>query len=306
MISSLQSQFDEYLGDLAEFLGHADRRQPFFDYCNGLLRLKAERSVTRIAAAVGEEACDYQRLHHFATEAGWSDQALLKEVARHTLPWLKGSEKEVLAWIVSEIGIRRRGATFPLVARQPCPPSGDVCLCQVAVVLSLATTTGILPIALRLCPAPGSSRSGQNKFSIALDLVLAAVAQGIPRGTVVLDGDFGASEDLRLALAENKVSYVSKVPAETRIWVPAEVRLPPPGRKSRSDRPWREHAGKFSRSGHLTIAAFMAAQQNFLSWVPYEFMGPERIVRRSYAAVRLSRKTGRDFMISDTRRDGSF
>ncbi len=67
----------------------------------------------------------------------------------------------------------------------------------------------------------------RTKPEIALDQIRAALAAGIPRGTVLMDAGYGADTKLRTAISELGLTYAAGVQPHTSVWRPGEGPLPP-------------------------------------------------------------------------------
>ena len=95
-----------YLACLSSTLGHADRIIPFKNYLTALLLLGEGKSVEALAARLAPAAAKrlHQSLHHFVTEAPWSDSALLAEVRNGVLPVMEKKDP-ISAWFVEEMMI---------------------------------------------------------------------------------------------------------------------------------------------------------------------------------------------------------
>src|SRR3954466_12127563 len=146
-----QQRLDSYLDALASALGHADRADPFRSYCLGLLLDGARKSVEPMAARLDPERVQakHQSLHHFVAQAMWSDSALLEAVRRHVLPALE-RQGPIMAWIVDDTGIPKKGRHSVGAARQYCGPLGRRENCRLAVPLALPTEPASVPVAYRL------------------------------------------------------------------------------------------------------------------------------------------------------------
>ena len=141
-------RFEEYVEALAATLGHADRDEPFRRYTTGLLLPLERKSVEPMAARVepGRVSAAHQSLHHFVAKAEWSDTVLLAAVRDQVLPTMGAIE----IWIVDDTGFPKKGKHSVGVGRQYCGQLGKQDNCQVAVSLSVASSTASLPIACRL------------------------------------------------------------------------------------------------------------------------------------------------------------
>ena len=128
-----QARFRAYAADLASVLGHADRVDPFKDYCIGLLSAEGRKSVEPLAAVTAPErtAAQHQSLLHFVAQAPWSDQAMLRRVREHVLPSITRDEP-IQAWIIDDTGFPKKGSHSVGVGRQYCGQLGKQDNCQVA------------------------------------------------------------------------------------------------------------------------------------------------------------------------------
>ena len=186
-----------YLDWLAQAAGHADRDLPLRNYCTGLLLDGERKSVEPMAARLAPDQVQgmHESLHHFVAQSPWSDADMLGQVRNYVLPAIQ-KNGPVTAWIVDETGFVKKGTHSVGVARQYCGRVGKKENCQVAVSLSVATTTGSLPIAWRLylpeewASDPERRREAdipkevqfQTKPQIALAQIRQAVEDGVCPG----------------------------------------------------------------------------------------------------------------------------
>ncbi len=105
-----EARFASYVEQLAEVVGHADRREPLHDYCLGLLLPIERKSVEPMAAvmAPAQVAAKHQSLLHFVGNAPWSDAAMLAKVSDLVLPGIERSGA-IEAWIIDDTGFPKRG-----------------------------------------------------------------------------------------------------------------------------------------------------------------------------------------------------
>ena len=141
-----QKRLAAYLDSLALAAGHADRSEPLKGYCKGLLLPLKRKSVEPMAARLAPHNVrrTHQSLHHLVADSLWSDQDLLAQVRRWTLPLMK-KKGPLVAWIVDDTGIPKKGKHAVGVARQYCGQLGKQENCQVAVSLSAASWRDSLP-----------------------------------------------------------------------------------------------------------------------------------------------------------------
>lgn len=239
--SSSESRFEAYVEGLCGVIGHADRRQPLFDYCTGLLASCERKSVEPMAAMTAPErtAAQHQSLLHFIGQGSWSDERVLAKVREMVLPAIE-RRGPIAAWIIDDTSFPKQGTHSVGVARQYCGQLGKQDNCQVAVSLSLANSYASLPVAYRLyLPQSWAGDAARRKkvkvpeeigfrtkSEIALDQIRAACAAGLPRGTVLMDAGYGANGDLRHAIAGLGLCYVAGILSKTTVWAPGTAPLP--------------------------------------------------------------------------------
>jgi SRSO17 transposase len=242
---SSRLRFESYSKDLASVIGHADRVVPLHDYCTGLLLPGDRKSVEPMAAltAPARTAPKHQSLLHFVAQAPWSDEAVLTKVRQIALPGIQ-AHGAIDAWIIDDTGFPKKGRHSVGVARQYCGQLGKQDNCQAVVSLSVANHHGSLPVAHRLyLPEPWvndvarRAKAGippdivfQTKPEIALDQIRAAIAAGIPSGTVVADAGYGNDSKFREGVTALGLCYVVGIQTNLLLWKENAVR-PPPGRR---------------------------------------------------------------------------
>jgi SRSO17 transposase len=225
-----------YLNSLAQATGHADREEPLKAYCTGLLLSGEGKSVEPMAARLSpwNVRRTHQSLHHLAAEAPWSDEAVLRRVREYALAAMT-AKGPVVAWVVGDTGLVKKGTHSVGVARQYCGQVGKQENCQVPVSLSVTTEAASLPVAWRLY-LPESwaedqerreERAGvpeeirfETKASIALGQIRWAMGEGIPRAPVVADAGYGNETWFREALTALGLPYVLGVNRATTVWKP--------------------------------------------------------------------------------------
>src|SRR5450756_2778862 len=204
---NIESRFERYADVMIEALGHADRATPGRWYLQGLILPGQRKSVEPMAARVHPQnvRSAHQSMHHLVADSEWSDTALLAAVAREVVPVLSEAGQAPCFWIIDDTGHRKYGKHSVGVARQYCGQLGKTENCQVAVSLSLATAEGSLPLDYglylpqewtedkRRCERAGVPKeiAFATKGELAWRQIEAALAAGIPRGTVLMDAGYG-------------------------------------------------------------------------------------------------------------------
>jgi SRSO17 transposase len=243
---SVESRFERYADVMVEALGHADRATPARWYLRGLMLPGQRKSVEPMAARVHPQdvRSAHQSMHHLVADSEWSDEALLGAVAREVVPVLSEAGQAACYWIVDDTGFRKYGKHSVGVARQYCGHLGKTENCQVAVSLSLATREGSLPLDYRLYlprewaeDKPRRDRAGvpsemafATKGELAWAQIEAALAAGIPRGTVLMDAGYGDEAAMRDRLSAQGLPYAVGIRPQTAVWwdehQPAPAPLP--------------------------------------------------------------------------------
>jgi SRSO17 transposase len=192
------------------------------------------KSVEPMAARVHPQDVEsaHQSMHHLVADSDWSHAGLLGAVAREVVPVLSEGGKARCFWIVDDTGYRKYGSHSVGVARQYCGQLGKTENCQVAVTLSLATAEGSLPLGYRLylprewtddrkrCERAGVPKhiAFATKGELAWEQIEAALAAGIPLGTVLMDAGYGDEAALRDRLSANDLTYAVGIKSGTTVW----------------------------------------------------------------------------------------
>jgi SRSO17 transposase len=311
---SRQQRLAAYLDTLAEAAGHADREVPLTLYCTGLLLPGERKSVEPMAARLAPDNVRrmHQSLHHVVADAAWSDEAVLERVRSYALAAMTKSDP-IVAWIVDDTGLPKKGTHSVGVARQYCGQTGKQDNCQVAVSLSAATWKASLPIAYRLylpqAWAGDAQRSKQakipqgvgfqTKLEIALGQIRQAMAHGVPQGTVLADPGYGNDTGFREALGAMHLSYVVGVQSSTTVWPPGMQPLPPPTWKGGRGRPAtrvRRNPENAPVSAKQLAFALPAKAWKTVTWRE----GTRRPLRSRFARVRV-RPAHRDHKLHQPR-----
>ena len=248
----LESRFERYADVMVEALGHADRATPARWYLRGLMLPGPRKSVEPMAARVHPEdvRSAHQSMHHLVADSQWSDAAVFAAVAREVVPILSEAGKAPCFWIIDDTGFRKYGKHSVGVARQYCGQLGKTENCQVAVSLSLATAKGSVPLDYRLYlpqewakDKPRRALAGvpkeiafATKGELAWTQIEAALAAGLPRGTVLVDAGYGDEAGLRDRLSEHGLPYAVGIRPATAVWWEQHQPAPTPVKQVRGRR----------------------------------------------------------------------
>jgi SRSO17 transposase len=126
-------RFAAYLDRLARAAEHADRATPLKSYCTGLLLPGERKSVEPMAARLypNNVRQAHQSMHHIVADAAWSDEDMLEAVRAYVLPQME-QKGPIVAWIVDDTGLVKKGTHSVGVTRQYCGPVGKQENCRVA------------------------------------------------------------------------------------------------------------------------------------------------------------------------------
>ena len=236
-----QKRFAAYLDRLAQAAGHLDRAVPLKYYCTGLLLPGERKSVEPMAARLcpGNVRPTHQSLHHVVAHAPWSDEDLLEAVRRYALPAMQ-KQGPIVAWVIDDTGLVKKGRHSVGVTRQYCGQVGKQENCRVAVSLSLSTAEASLPIAWQLylpevwtqdrkrrkSAGVPSEISFQTKPEIALQQLRAAVDRELPKAPVLADAAYGNDTAFRDGITQWGLTYAVGVQSSVSVWPPGETPLP--------------------------------------------------------------------------------
>lgn len=302
-----QERFAAYLDSLAQAAGHADRIVPLKSYCTGLLLPGERKSIEPMAARLAPHNVRrmHQSLHHVVADAPWSDEDLLHCVRDYVLPTME-KNGPIVAWIVDDTGLPKRGTHSVGVARQYCGQTGKTDNCQVAVSLSIATWNSSLPIAWRLYlpeswtqSKPRREEAGvpqdiqfQTKPEIALEQLRQAIADGVPAGVVLADPAYGNSSEFRQSLTTLDRLYVVGIESSTMVWSPGQQPLPAPKYSGRGQPPrrLRRDAAHAPVTAKQLALGLLAGAWKTITWRE----GTRHPLRSRFTALRI-RPAHRDY-----------
>jgi SRSO17 transposase len=254
--AGIEERFEEYVKHLSSTLGHSDRIQPFANYCAGLLLPGERKSIEPMAAVVAPDrvSATHQMMHHFVAESDWSDEALESAVESYVVPKMEALEP-ILAWIVDDTCIPKKGEHSVGVARQYCGQLGKQDNCQVVVSTSVANHYASLPVTYRIFlnedwanDKDKRKKTGipeqirfKSKTEIALDQLRTLKGNNIARGVVLSDPGYGNESKFREGVRELGLTYVLGISKNTKVWVRGEGPLPPAGGRQKRLRPDPQH-----------------------------------------------------------------
>jgi DDE superfamily endonuclease len=279
-LEAYAAEFDALFGTLAQ-------RRGFREYLQGLL-LPRDRNKT-LTALVGAEpvvaahAKGVQRLQFFLSEAPWDAEAVnarrlaLLLGAAATAPHSDG------VLVIDDSGDRKTGRHTEHVARQWLGSIGKVDNGIVAVSSVWADERVYYPLHVRpytpgkRLPKGKQDPAFRTKPQLALELIKAAVAMGVPFRAVVADCWYGDNVTFEAGLWDARLPYVLSLKPAKGTWAPPG-QAQTPEQAARRLR-WQDatHPGDWTpverrfRDGHTQT--WYAAEVTFSGY------GPEQLVR---------------------------
>jgi len=103
-------RFAAYVNEVTKVLGHADREEPFGNYCAGLLATEGRRSVEPMAAVTdpGHVSTQHQKLLHLVANSPWSDEKVLAKVRELVVPSMT-QRGPIEVWIIGDASFPYKG-----------------------------------------------------------------------------------------------------------------------------------------------------------------------------------------------------
>ncbi len=230
-----ERRLEGFFDRIGNVLGSAQRRASFAMYAMGLLSESERKSMEPIAArATGDPehaGAGHQRVHHFISNAPWSDHAVRLEAARYAIGVLEEQEP-VEAWVIDDTGFLKQGKHSVGVQRQYTGSAGKTANCQVAVSLSVTTRTQHLPIDFALFLPESWTEDAERrrktripeeetfktKHDIALGMIEQAARDEIPGKIILADSFYGHSRPFREAVSLLGFDYGMAIYASDRMW----------------------------------------------------------------------------------------
>lgn len=236
----LLARMERFVGTLGAGLSVPQRRR-FAEYAQALLLPGERKSMEPLAARMDPEhaMARYKTFQRFISVSAWDDHAVRRAGFRWAEPGLL-RRKAPLAWLVDDTGFPKQGKHSVFVQRQYSGTLGKVGNCQIAVSLSVCTEQQSVPIDFDLympekwandrarrkaCKVPATLKF-RTKPQIALDLIDAALRDGIPAAPVVGDSAYGEDSVFRETLDLFGLDFMLGVHAPTTVYTPPQIRSP--------------------------------------------------------------------------------
>lgn len=217
-----------------------------FKYLHSTFVCDKRRNIANRAKAV--PGGDSQNMHHFISNANWSDYPAIRQTQKDVNYLIGDSEQGAL--IVDESGIPKKGEHSVGVGRQYCGALGKVDNCQVGVFLAYSNDTDCTLIDRRLyIPEDWFSspqrllQAGvpeqitfQTKGRLALSMIKQAIKNNVQFSFIGGDSAYGDLPWLRDALNEEKKVYCLEISCDTLVWL-SDVKTQVPPKRFQKGRP---------------------------------------------------------------------
>ncbi len=241
---ALKPELDRFLDRFAPLFGRDENQVHARRFVQGLLHGGERRNAENIAQAM--DGGPVRSLQAFIATGVWQDAAVLAELRQSVL---EGLAEDDAVWNSDETGFPKKGTKSVGVKRQYSGTLGRTDNCQVAVFANYCSAKGHTFMDRRLFlpeewAADGDRRDEagvppgvifRTKPQLALEMVAAAVADGVPFRWVGGDGVYGDSPTFVQGVRELGKWYVLDSSADARVWT-AEPRVIPPEQRPRPKR----------------------------------------------------------------------
>jgi SRSO17 transposase len=222
-----RTEFDALMGRIAGRFGRVEPRRAARAYVTGLLSGIERKNCWWLAEQAG--LAGPQALQRLMRSARWDADEVRDEVRRYVIDRLGGPDGVL---IVDETGFLKKGSGSAGVQRQYTGTAGRVENAQVGVFMAYACARGRALIDRRLyvpkkswladperCRAAGVPQdlTFATKPALAAQMIISALAAGVPAAWVSGDEVYGQDPDLRALLEEAQVGYVLAVAGNRRV-----------------------------------------------------------------------------------------
>lgn len=296
------------LADLGAFLEpftslvrRTQSRHALERYTTGLLADLPRKTASGLGRAVA--GTNGQRLQQFLTNTVWHPGAMDRLRVQQMVA--KASLGQGVQ-IIDDTGFAKKGTHSVGVARQYSGTLGRVDNCQVLVTSHYVDRSFDWPIAARLYLPEGWSQDEarlrrakvpagttfKTKGEIALELVDAGIAAGVPTWAVVADAGYGDQPTFLEGLEGRGLPYLVGVPSSTRFRLAQEVELdsatgptPPYRGRGRPPRPHRLEDRLPSREAGTLLEVLPDKAWSTITWRE----GSKGDLTKRFARVRVYR-----------------
>ena len=262
----------QFLADLVEPMGRAERRRWAEAYVRGLLLNGERKSVEPMAAQLPDG--NVQAMQQFIGQSPWEWEPVWERLAKRMTAELEAEP----VWVIDDTGFPKQGRHSVGVERQYSGTLGKPGNCQVAVSVHQVGEQGSLPLGWRLylpeswAGDPERRRKAgvpekivfRRKWELALEIIDLARAWGLPDRVVLADAGYGDVTEFREELQKRKLRYVVGVKPNTGVWLAPPELTPATG--SGKGRPPKGVRYGSQRPGTVAGAARQARGWRKIRW----------------------------------------
>ena len=215
--------FEKWCKRFDDVFNHKAQKREFRHYIGGLLGESERKNLFQIAEnAIG---VNYYQLHHFLTEAPWSDS---KVNERRLEIMSKCSQTRIsrgFSLIVDDSGHRKSGNFTAGVGRQYIGEIGKTDNGIVVVTTHLYDGRKSLPLDIELYQHASSLPEGkqdsefQKKTELALKLIDKSLERKYQPGIVIIDAGYGNNTSFLVELEKRKLKYVGGLAKNRKVTV---------------------------------------------------------------------------------------
>ena len=215
--------FEKWCQRFDEAFTHKAQKRGFRHYLGGLLGESERKNLSQMAEnAIGVE---YHQLHHFLTEAPWSDS----EVNELRLEIMNKCSQTRISrgfnLIIDDSGHRKSGNFTDGVGRQYIGEIGKTDNGIVVVTTHLYDGRKSLPLDIELYQHGDSLPNGkqdpefEKKTELALKLIDRTLERGYQPGIVLIDAGYGNNTSFLLALENRQLKYLGGIAKNRKITI---------------------------------------------------------------------------------------
>lgn len=215
--------FEKWCQRFDEAFTHKAQKRGFRHYLGGLLGESERKNLSQMAEnAIGVE---YHQLHHFLTEAPWSDSKV-NELRLEIMN--KCSQTRIsrgFSLIIDDSGHRKSGNFTDGVGRQYIGEIGKTDNGIVVVTTHLYDGRKSLPLDIELYQHADSLPEGkqdtefEKKTELALKLIDRTLKRGYQPGIVLIDAGYGNNTSFLLELEKKQLKYLGGLAKNRKVTI---------------------------------------------------------------------------------------
>jgi SRSO17 transposase len=215
--------FEKWCQRFDEAFNHKAQKRGFRHYLGGLLGESQRKNLSQMADnAIGVE---YHQLHHFLTEAPWSDSKV-NELRLETMN--KCSQTRIsrgFSLIIDDSGHRKSGNFTSGVGRQYIGEIGKTDNGIVVVTTHLYDGRKSLPLDIELYQHADSLSEGkqdpefEKKPELAIKLIDKTIERKYQPGIVLIDAGYGNNTSFLLELEKRQLKYLGGIAKNRKITI---------------------------------------------------------------------------------------